>query len=258
MDNLVIYIKDNDKIVPDSFYYQKNEVIYRPAVSLHNQIKNIQASCTIISGPSENIPKKVNSNLFIILESNSLVPDDYLSRLFSMSNLHRDMVVSCGPRLTCSSRIAKEQHELLGLYEVYELDSFSSFISCKINDEKSNYPSIYGSLFSSNYYNSVGGYSEIVSPRGNIEKNVLFFDSLSKFGPMIYSQQLLTYKYLTVNDLEDKNILKWFYNQGYSDAMCGSIYTSTYIEILSKRDMVRYKSIYELGYNEGLLKCPII
>jgi len=245
MKNIEIYIQTNKKIIEDSYVYNTDNCTYKTVEDLKVQAKFLNIDYSITKGPSSEIPRKVDSFLFIILEENSLIPDDYLSRILSMNNLHRDMSCMFGPRLTRSSRIVLELAGFLDFYYNYNLDSFSTFISCYINSQEWLYPPITGCVFSGRSYNSVGGYQELKTPRHTTEENPDFFSRVDKSGKMIYSDRLTTYKFITHEDLENANIMKWCYSKGFTEEL---IKHKSYLNVLLRKDgLENLLAAYELG-----------
>lgn len=201
---------------------QANDTLYHPCFeSLKNQADGFEISANIELVSLDEIPKSTDSFLTIILHQNSLIPEDYLPRIMAMNNLHRSCACFCGPVYTRSKSHPRDWFisRILKGYKNYEIDSFSTSISCKINTEVSNYPPIFGSVFSSRYYNDAGGYEPLSSPRYDIENNTLFFKKVDTIGDIIYSSKLDTSYFVTAEEFEIENFSKYYYSLGYQEGI---------------------------------------
>lgn len=226
MEQIQFYIKKSTHKVVPSFYshlYKNDQSnLFRPATeSLERQIVELGLDAAVRVVDAQNIPNKTDAHLIGILSENSLIPDDYLSRVISTSNLHRDMSTLCGPVTPVSevkptdwfiSRIAKT-------YRVYEIDGFSSFISCYLNNDHLNYPSVDGCVFSGRHYNEAGGYSPVITPRTLLYKNIAFMRAMDKIGPIVYSDRLRTLYYVNHEEFEVENFAKFYYCMGFYDGL---------------------------------------
>ena len=142
----------------------------------------------------------------------------------------------------------------LKLYENYSLDSFSTFISCVLNSQNWLYPFMSGCIFSGRHYNSVGGYSELLSPRGPVN-SIEFFGRIDKSGPIVYSECLKTYKYLTEDHLGRESMASWCYQQGFLDK---SIDRHSCLEIvLDMPETQDLLHMYKLGTFENVSKMKL-
>jgi hypothetical protein len=250
MKNLEFYIQSCDKIIDRNYSYED----YNLYEDIHKQGKNLSVDYLLNVGPASEIPRKTDAFLFVILDENTLIPSDYLSRILSMNNLHRDMAFCCGPRLTRCSRNNLELANLEALYHSYNIDSFSTFISCSINNEPWNYPPISGCVFSGRHYNSAGGYQELITPRGPTE-NYSFLGRIDKMGPAIYTERLKTYKFLTHDEIQINSMAKWCYFQGYKSKSLG---LNTYLKAVLLQDKyAEFLSAYQLGECESVTKTKI-
>lgn len=250
MKNIEFYVQTCNKIVDRNYSYED----YYLYEDIHKQGKNLSVDYILNVGPASEIPRKTDAFLFVILDENTLIPNDYLSRILSMNNLHRDMSFCCGPRPTRSSRNNLDYDSLEPLYHTYSLDSFSTFISCLINNEPWSYPPISGCVFSGRHYNSVGGYQELMTPRGPTE-NYSFLSRIDKTGPAVYTERLKTYKFLTHDEMQINSIAKWCYLKGYTDKSMG---LTTYLKtLLTTPKYVEFLAAYQLGECESVTKTKI-
>lgn len=251
MKTLEFYIVQENKVVPPEFVHNESKDTYFTLEDISKQAKLLNIDYTLTCGALSGIPRKTDSFLFIVLSENSLIPGDFLSKILSINNLHRDAACFCGPRIARSSKSTLDLANFLKLYQNYSLDSFSTFISCYINGQDWLYPSISGSIFSGRHYNSVGGYSEHMSPRGPVE-NIEFFNRIDRSGPMVYSECLKTYKFLTDIDMVRPYMTQWCYEQGYVDqSMNRNSYLKTVVDTPTTQDLL---SFYELGRHEQISK----
>jgi hypothetical protein len=214
--------KSLNTVVPEFFSCETTDKtsIYRPVTpSLNDQLRSLGVAGSISILSVEDFPTHVDDFLVCVLDENSLVPDDYIARIMAMNNLHRDAALFCGPVGTHSSiKPTSTINKILELYKTYHYDSFSRFISCEINNDYNYYPPITGCVISGRVYNMVHGYKPQRTVRSIIENNKDFFCSLSKLGPMIYSNRLSTFQYLTSEDLKTENLIQYWYTEGYSSA----------------------------------------
>lgn len=286
MNQIEFYIKKSrSKIVPPfySSVVEGESSLYKPVTaSLEQQVKELNINAGVHVVDIQDIPVKTGAFLLCVLDENSLIPDDYLHRIVSMNNLHRDAALVCGPVKTVSqtqpidwfvSRIAR-------VYKNYFLDGFSSFISCYLNDDSQNYPPIDGCVFSGRHYNECGGYRAIMTPRFMLEKNFEFLSRIDKTGPMVYSDRLKTLYYISSEEFEIQNFSRFYYCLGYYDGLQSTskkfrnqfITNANLLEVdsltwvddnhdvaESKRDKygqaaATLKCMYELGYTEAIVK----
>lgn len=255
MKNIEFYITTNESPINKNYNISENKSIYFTYEDLNKQAKNLNIDYSITLGNSSNIPRKTDAFLFVLLEENSLIPDDYLSRIISINNLYRDMSFSCGPRIARYSRNDLKTSSFKENYYKYYIDTSNDIMSKTINKEKFNYPNMYGCVFSGRCYNSVGGFIEKISPRGPIEENHEFFTKLDSLGPAIYHKKLLTYKMLTDIDTSLKYMMQYCYFKGYSDQSLG---ISEYIKgALKEKGNEHLLASYQLGQQEFETSCKI-
>tara|TARA_R110000824_G_scaffold221481_1_gene408589 strand:+ start:3329 stop:4282 length:954 start_codon:yes stop_codon:yes gene_type:complete len=253
---------------------------YDPCVeSLKKQSASFEVPVNIEILELEEIPPTTDSFLTVFLHENSLITPDYIPRLMAMNNLFKSAAAFCGPHHTRSRRhpdwfISRILHR----YKNYEIDSFDTSLVCKITDEQLNYPPIYGSVIPSRYYNEVGGYQAIKTPRSVLENNSRFFKSLSALGDIIYSSRLNTSYFISPEEFELENFSKYYYNLGYSrglvtdpeeefdpfllDASLLEIKNTDwanlneavpeYLKSVYKRNISVFRCSYELGFFEAV------
>lgn len=227
MNQIEIYIKKTrHKAVPPFYSHsfdRDQSSLYRPALdSIKAQIKELGVTASVDLVDVQDIPVKTNAFLLCILDENSLIADDYIARILSTNNLHRDMAMVCGPVLPVSKNQPLDWFvlKIADTYKKYDLKNFSSFISTYINGDYQNYPSIEGCIFSGRHYNEMGGYRPVITPRFLMEKNYDFLSGLDRIGPLVYSERLSTLYYVNPEELEMNNFSKFYYCMGYYDALC--------------------------------------
>lgn len=274
MKQIDFYIKKSkQKVVPPFFTHVldgESAFVYRPATDeLERQIKELGLNAAVNVVDIQNIPTKVDSFLVCILDENSIIPDDYVSRVLSINNLHRDAAMFCGPITPVAQTIPTDWFiaRISKTYRSYEIDGFSAFSSCYINKDLQNYPAIDGCIFSGRHYNQVGGYRPIMSPRSLVEKNDLFFAALDKIGPMIYSDRLKTLYYITSEELRPEHMPKYYYSLGYVDGLAKNPASPIMLESIDVpaeyRDQYEVhaallRGSYDLGKNEAISKTKIV
>lgn len=228
-------VKSEYKIIKESSVFAGSEylnpkgkkeevanVVYHPCLdSLKNQAEAFEIPVNVELVNLDEIPRSTDSFLTIILHQNSLIPEDYLPRIMAMNNLHRSAACFCGPVYTRSKSHPRDWFisRILKGYKNYEIDSFGTSLSCKINTEVLNYPPIFGCVFSSRYYNDAGGYEPLRSPRHDIENNTLFFKKIDTIGDVIYSSKLNTSYFVTAEEFEIENFSKYYYSLGYQQGL---------------------------------------
>lgn len=248
MRHLEIFIIKCDKIIDRNFTFIEGPETYRCYEDIKKQAKELNIDYSLQIGPLEELPRKTNSFLFTVLDENSFLPIDYLARIMALNNLHRDLSCMCGPRITRYSRINLGMGEFESHYHKYELDSFSTFISCYLNGQNWLYPPLVGCIFSGRHYNSVGGYSSLESPRGPIQDNPSFMSTIDRAGPIVYNEQLRTYKFVTHEETDRKHLSKYCYDRGFLDK---SIDHDSYLHtVLGRPTYEDLLSSYQLGMNE--------
>jgi hypothetical protein len=170
----------------------------------------------------------------------------------------------------------------LKTYRVYNLGEFDGFISGNICGDFRNYPPIYGNIFIGSYYNAVGGYSPLISPRGPIHKNPKFFQRLEgQNKEIIYSTRLSTGYAICRPDTDIENFSSYYYGLGYQDGISLSSEDSEQQYIRSnnmlhiddpswiiqgpdsnnesyKDHLTILKCQYDLGFAEAKLKTRIV
>lgn len=288
MEDIHFFIlKSKFKSVPPEFNHVDLPYTYRPClISLNDQIKQITGvsiSCSIIE--YEDIPSNVKAGIICILDENSLIPSDYINRILAINNLHTNACFFCGPVDTIYSQIKNDWFisKISGLYKRYNIGELNHFISCEINNDTINYPIILGNIFIGAYYNAVGGYNPIVSPRGPIYKNPHFFKRLNRVEnrPMVYNNRLSTMYFITNEEMEISNFGHYYYTLGYMDGLAANnqsfvdqyIKSNNMLEILDptwltqgstsnnecyKKQIMLLKCHYDIGYAEAFTGAKII
>jgi hypothetical protein len=287
MNQIEFYIKKSrHKVVPPFYSHllkEEQSFLYRPVTqALEQQIKELNLNAGVHVVDLQDIPTKTNAFLLCILDENSMVTDDYVARITSMNNLHRDMAMLCGPVRAISKTQPLDWFisRIANIYKDYNIDGFSSFVSCYLNKDTQNYPPIEGCIFSGRHYNECGGYRAIITPRYALEKNFEFLSAIDKSGPIVYSEKLRTLYYVNSEEFDIPNFSKFYYCLGYYDGLqstSGKFYNqfivnANLLEVESltwirknmevpetKRDQysqmaATLKLMYELGYGEAIVK----
>ena len=248
MRHLEFYIIQNSKVVDRNLTFTEGPDTYNSIEDIKKQAKLLNLDYSLQIGPLSGVPRKTDSFLFCLLDENTFVPADYLARITSVGNLHRDLSCMCGPRITRYSRIVLDDAELQNHYFKYELDSFSTFISCYLNGQNWLYPPVTSCVYSGRHYNSVGGYNPTESPRGPIQDNPTFMSALDRAGPIVYNERLRTYKFVTYEETNRKHLSKYCYDRGFLDK---SINHESYLHTVLQRPTYEdLLSSYQLGMNE--------
>lgn len=278
----------NKKLLPTMEFpvYTDSPYVYKQAGhSIDEQSKSLTGLSigkTVIE--YEEIPSKINASILCILDENSIVPSDYINRILAMNNLHTRASFFCGPVFNTSPVIPTDllNSKISNSYKTYGLNEFGSFISCYLNDDFRNYPPIHGNIFIGSYYNSVGGYNPVISPRGRVYRNPKFFDRLEKTSTdIIYSSRLSTGYFITAEELSIENFSSYYYALGYSDGLNAStkdmedqyIKCHNMLDIedpswitqgpeaqneIYKKYLYVLKCNYDVGYFEAISKTKII
>lgn len=265
--------KSKHKVVPPFFTHMldgESAFMYRPVTEeLERQVKEIGLSAAINIVDIQNIPTKVESYLVAILDENSLITDDYVSKILSINNLYRDASMFCGPVLPIAQTIPTDWFigRISKTFKLYEINGFSSFSACYLNQDIQNYPHIDGCIFSGRHYNQVGGYRALFSPRTLVEKNDAFFAALDKIGPIVYSDRLKTLYYITSDEYDLTYIGKYYYSLGYSDGLSNQPLSQIVLEAtdvpVEHRDeyeshIAALRGMYELGRIEAKSRNKIV
>ena len=132
MHNLEFYIIQEKKVISRGLQCGHDSETYSSIDDIHKQAKLLNVDYILNTGELKDIPRTTDSFLFCVFGVNCLVPTDFLSKILSINNLHRDASCFCGPRISRTSRVNLELANFLKLYHNYSLDSFSTFISCYI------------------------------------------------------------------------------------------------------------------------------
>lgn len=283
MTQIQFIIKKNAfKAVPPNYSVGELE---NCLVSLDKQVKAFNINCSITPTDIKDVPRKTDAFLVCFLDENSLIPNDYLIRITSMSNLYRDSTCFCGPVSTHSVVLPNDWFlsRILQSYKNYNLKWFNEGVFI-INKDTNVYPPLEGCIFSGYHYNLMGGYVPTESPRGLIERNNILLSKIDSCGLILYCSKLQTGLYISGEEFTLENFNKYFYNMGY---MHGGLVTDeefnkkflvnhNMLEIenlswieenekITKENKIRYgkqvaiiKCMYELGYYEAMTRSKII
>lgn len=225
MKTIIFYIVESPykKVPPSIVHSNPDDDKYSyltPEQTLEKQAKEFNVDIEIREVSLNEIPIKAESFLLCFLDKNSLVPSDYIARILSMNNLHTNAVAFCGPVFTTKSvhKIDWFISKVSNLYKKYSLDSFDSFISCRLNEDEQNYPEITGTIFSGSNYTKLGGI-QTISARYDIPKVSEFFSRSKDLGDIIYSSRLSTGYFITAEEFNIENFSQYYYKLGYQDGL---------------------------------------
>ena len=204
--NRLVSISDGDKS------------LHEPCIdSVKRQIAELELKADISIVEASEVPRDVNSRLVILLDQNSLIPRQYILSAVSMNNMFKSNAVFCGPVSTKSSSKPTDWFisDIAEYYKTYSINDFSKVLAFDITEEPELFPPANTCVVSARFYNEVGGYSPLVSPRGDIKNNSLFLLELSKIGSIVYTKSLDTSYYVSSSEFQVANFSKYFYNLGY-------------------------------------------
>lgn len=160
------------------------------------------------------LSKRVNANLIAILDEDTYVPEDFITRVVSFNNLFRDAGILCGPVYpTLESKFSKS-------YYTYDL-SFGTSVVSDISKEPNSYPSIIGSVITGQAYNKYL-YNPVTTKRHSSADNSFFVSSITKEYKIYYSPKLFKARYLDKSDFEIDALSDYYYNLGYQDGLAVS------------------------------------
>jgi len=198
---MLFYIIENIQKTPEIYTIRKNNTVYRHWTDLHIQAKNINYDIKIYSGSIQDAPREIEDKAICFLDECTMIESDYLIKLISSYNLYRFASCFCGPVLNDKDENFQ-----------YKLFSFSA-LSYKITKEIHNYPRINNILIPQTFYNKVGGYYPLITPRKTYCCDLSFFERLSEYGDIVYLNNLTSHRIFP----EKENFNKLYYNMGYED-----------------------------------------
>lgn len=162
----------------------------------------------------EDIKRKTEASLVVILDEDTYVPHDFINRVISFNNLFRDAGILCGPVYpTLESDFSKS-------YYTYDLKFGSSVVS-DITNEQNSYPSMIGCVISGEAYNRYL-YSPTISTRHKSVDNSFFLASIAREFKIYYSPKMFKARFLEKSDLEITVLSDYYYNLGYQDGLSAS------------------------------------
>lgn len=224
----------------------KNETFYTYH-ALEEQCKKLSIEYKINEVIS-NIPKQSDFKYICVLNSDTLIHDYYVLNLISLCNIHRNSSLICGP-----VDLIETPLQLLP----YRINTFGSFYSFDITNEPHNFPNFNNIIIPSHYYNMVGGYSKLNTPRGYCT-NYNFFKSLSKFGKIVYSTQLNCVKFCKKHELSHETLYKTFYNYGYCSSYFDLNLTKVENFLFKENEESPYYIYFKIGVAEGKTKSKVL
>ena len=223
--DLDIFILKNENSVSDLNINRlvsisdKVKSVHEPCLdSIKRQVRELEINAEVQLIEAGEVPRDVDSRLVIILDQNALIPRQYLLSAVSMNNMYKSKAVFCGPVSTKSSSKPNDWFiaEVAEHYKTYTLNEFNKVLAFDITEEPNLFPPATSCVISGRFYNEVGGYTTLVSPRGDIKNNSMFLLELSKIGSIIYTKSLETSYYVSPAEFEISNFSKFFYQLGYS------------------------------------------
>lgn len=205
----ILIIKGRSKDRPSNIVCQRERLVAPAnikkeidAYGINGEVRNIEI---------EDLCKKIEANIVVILDEDTYVTEDFVNRVVSFNNLFRDAGVICGPVLpTLESKFSKS-------YYTYNLDFGSSIVS-DISKNENSYPSIIGCAISGQAYNKYL-YKPIRSPRHISADNSFFLTNITKEYKIYYSANMFKARYLDKSDIDIKVLSDYYYNLGYQDGL---------------------------------------
>ena len=205
----VLIVKKPKTNRPTSVMCQRERLVQPENTKREIYDYNLKGNVTKVN--VEDLSKRVNANLVVILDECTYVPEDFINRVVSFNNLFRDAGILCGPVYpTLDSKFSKS-------YYTYDLKFGTSVVS-DISKEPNSYPSIIGSVITGQAYNSYL-YSPVKSSRHVSADNSFFTSSITKQYKIYYSQKLFKARYLDKSDMDISVLSDYYYNLGYQDGM---------------------------------------
>lgn len=192
--------------------------VYEPCGdTLRKQLSKLEIEGNIEEVDIEEIPASTSSRLVGIFDENCLIPHNYLLSAISLYNMYNSYAAFCGPISTHSSSKPTDWFisEIAKHYKSYSLNEFSNVLAFDITKEPDNFSPTLGSIFSGRFYNELGGYSPVLSPRGYIKHENSFMGRMASEGSILYSKSINTAYYITPNEFNVQNFSRYFYEKGY-------------------------------------------
>lgn len=208
----VLIVKKSRPNRPTSLMCERERLVLAENTKKEIYDNNINGNVTKIN--IDDLYKKIESKIIVILDEDTYVPDDFITRIVSFNNLFRDAGILCGPVYpTLESKFSKS-------YYTYNLKFGTSVVS-DISKEPNSYPSIIGSVITGQAYNKYI-YHPIKSDRHISVDNSFFLSSITKEYKIYYSPKLFKARYLDKSDLEIDVLSDYYYNLGYQDGLAVS------------------------------------
>lgn len=208
MNSIEIFILKNKITPPAVEEFNTNDTFYVPASNIEKQISENNISGSVSCCDIENIPRSTKSSIIAFIDESSLIPSNYLVRIFALKAIHPKAASFFGGRV---ARINRTQSELLSVYQrILNRNEYSTCeISYSINKNEMMYPSLDGLVVSDLCYNTIGGYTS----KDNITYNHNFFKAIDNYGDFIYHKSLTTFIDIN-NNIKDSDIYTAIQNFG--------------------------------------------
>lgn len=224
--------------------------VYNSWHDIKKQCESLKIEYKIEECTYNTLPLKSNNHFVCIINDSTLISNSYVLTLISLFNIHRDASLICGP-------VEVECDEDLNSILPYHINNFGLSYTFEIRDEPHNYPRFNNIAIPSYYYNLIGGYARLVTPRGHCQ-NHDFFKSLSELGPMVYCEKFSTLKTLTMGDLSEVSMCKTFYNYGYYHSYYNINSGKIENSLFSMKRNEKYKAHFQIGQLEAKTQTKLI
>jgi hypothetical protein len=191
--------------------------------ALPEQAKDLGSDIDIRFVGEDDIPRKVTTDLVIILDRKNFIPPNYLERVFCASTLFSSAIL-CGPVLHQVNGALHDwfKEDIATFYRSYEVPMHSTN-ALDITEDKNFYPNLHNTIFSGEIYNEIGGYSSLKGNRvGTIWDNRLMLSESAKLGKIIYCKDLMVKYVFNSEELDHNAMIKYFYKCGFLDAIIHS------------------------------------
>lgn len=208
----VLIIERERKDRPSSVICQRERLL--PPAHALKEINEYGLNGTVKKVSIDDLSKKIEANLIVILDEDTYITEDFVNRIVSFNNLFRDAGILCGPIFpTLESRFSKS-------YYTYDLKFGSSVVS-DISKEENSYPSMIGCVITGQAYSKYL-YRPVKGPRHTSADNMYFLTSLCQEYKIYYSPALFKARYLDKSDIELNVLSDYYYNLGYQDGLAVS------------------------------------
>ncbi len=169
------------------------------------------------------MPTQTEADAVVVLNENSLVPNNYLDIVNAVFYLNSTASIITGSTFKYSN--INVDLDLIKEYKNY-LDPYANTVRSCVT-AISYFNTLYGCIFNGYHYNKCGGYKPTISPRYVIDTPYEFIRKMYKSGDIIYQKQLQVGYFLTKEEQTNENIFRYFYEIGCKD----HLYETTSIQL---------------------------